>query len=90
MRAADVGRIPGLGRAFDESLYTLAARDAVHRSIDRLGGMHSPGGSCLWHVIGLEMSLKEWSAIQSLHNGRPWHPMAASGILATALGVLVE
>jgi hypothetical protein len=39
-----------------------AARTAVWRAIQAVGGIASPAGSCLWHVLGWERSLKEWGA----------------------------
>ncbi len=47
----------------------------------------SPGGSCLWHVVGWERSLKEW-ALEQGWNGRRVSQEAASGILIAALGAL--
>jgi len=49
--------------------------------------MASPGGSCVWHVVGLQMSLREW-AMQRGWNGRPMLASQATGALVTALGVL--
>ena len=39
-----------------------AARDAVWRAIQAIGGIASPAGSCVWHVVGWECSLKAWAA----------------------------
>src|SRR2546427_772778 len=38
-----------------------AARGTVWRAIQAVGGIASPAGSCLWHVLGWERSLKEWA-----------------------------
>ena len=35
------------------------AREVVWRAISAVGGLSSAGGSCLWHVLGWERSLKE-------------------------------
>jgi hypothetical protein len=51
------------------------------------GGADSAGGSCLWHVLGLECSLREWATRQGW-SGRAVHHVQAQGILLTALGVL--
>lgn len=63
------------------------ARDAVWRAILAVGGLGSAGGSCLWHVLGWERTLKEW-ALEQGWNGRRVSQEAASGILIAALGAL--
>lgn len=64
-----------------------AARAAVWRAIQAAGGIASPAGSCLWHVLGWERSLKEWAQEQGW-SGRRVSQEAASGILVAALGAL--
>src|SRR5438132_14428414 len=64
-----------------------AAREEVWRAIQAVGGPGSPAGSCLWHVVGWERSLKEWALHQGW-NGRRVSQEAASGILIAALGAL--
>jgi Domain of unknown function (DUF6456) len=64
-----------------------SARDVVWRAILAVGGIGSPAGSCLWHVVGWERSLKEW-AIEQGWSGRRVSQEAASGILIAALGAL--
>jgi len=71
----------------DLTLRQIAARDRVHDALSALGGMASPGGSCVWHVVGLQMSLREW-AMQRGWNNKPVRPSEASGILISALGML--
>ena len=71
----------------DLTVRQIAARDRVHDVLAALGGMASPGGSCVWHVVGLQMSLREW-AMQRGWNNRPVRPSEASGILISALGML--
>lgn len=63
------------------------ARETVWRAILAVGGLGSPGGSCLWHVVGWERSLKEW-ALEQGWSGRRVSQEAASGILIAALGAL--
>ncbi|MGH7029797.1 MAG: hypothetical protein ACREE9_02840 [Stellaceae bacterium] len=63
------------------------ARQTVWRLILAVGGLGSPGGSCLWHVVGWEHSLKEW-ALEQGWSGRRVSQEAASGILIAALGAL--
>ncbi|HYM71600.1 MAG TPA: hypothetical protein VET89_01370 [Stellaceae bacterium] len=64
-----------------------AARTAIWRTIGAVGGIASPAGSCLWHVVGWECSLKEWAQQQGWA-GRRVSQEAASGILIAALGAL--
>jgi hypothetical protein len=78
------------GRAKDggeAGLRVETARQHVWRAIVAVGGPNSPGGSCLWHVVGWECSLKEW-AFEQGWNGRRVSQEAASGILIAALGAL--
>lgn len=63
------------------------ARDVVWRAILAVGGIGSPAGSCLWHVVGWERSLKEW-ALEQGWSGRRVSQEAASGILIATLGAL--
>jgi hypothetical protein len=63
------------------------AREFVWQTITAVGGLGSPGGSCLWHVVGWERSLKEWALDQGW-NGRRVSPESASGILIAVLGAL--
>jgi hypothetical protein len=63
------------------------ARAAVWRSLQAVGGIGSPAGSCLWHVVGWEKSLKEW-ALEQGWSGRRVSQETASGILIAALGML--
>jgi hypothetical protein len=64
-----------------------SARTAVWHAVLAVGGLGSPGGSCLWHVIGWERSLKEW-ALERGWSGHRVSQEAASGILIAALGTL--
>ena len=64
-----------------------AARAQVWRAIQAVGGIASPAGSCLWHVVGWERSLKEW-ALEQGWSGRRVSQESASGILIAALGAL--
>ncbi|MGD6652191.1 hypothetical protein VWW24_22845, partial [Xanthomonas citri pv. citri] len=47
----------------------------------------SAAGSCAWHVLGLEMSVREWATRQGW-GGRPVSPPQAQGMLVATLGVL--
>lgn len=86
MRTTQLLRVPG------GSSDLLTERQAVARrrlaaALGLFGGAESAGGSCLWHVLGLECSLREW-ALRQGWAGRPVHHVQAQGILLTALGVL--
>jgi hypothetical protein len=63
------------------------ARRRVALAIDALGGHHSPAASCIWCVIGHQMSLRQW-ALRQRWGGRPVRPDQAQGVLVAALGVL--
>jgi hypothetical protein len=59
----------------------------VHDPIEALSGISSPAGPCVWHVIGLQRSVREWAFRQGW-GGRPVRQEQAQGILVAALGVL--
>lgn len=65
----------------------LEARRRVAEALDALGGHGSPAGSCVWFVVGLEFSVREWAMRQGW-SGRPVHGPVAQGILVAALGTL--
>lgn len=65
----------------------VGARHRIAAAIEAVGGVGSPGGSCLWHVVGLECSIREW-AMQQGWNGKPIVPAHGQGILVGALGML--
>ncbi|MGE3783622.1 MAG: hypothetical protein AB7H71_12870 [Alphaproteobacteria bacterium] len=92
LRALDISQLRLRDRPFrdmdeGQGLRIEAAREAVWRAIQSIGGIASPGGSCVWHVVGWETSLKHW-AIEQGWNGRRISQEAASGILVAALGAL--
>jgi hypothetical protein len=92
LSAFDISR-PRIDRRFkltsegDSNSRIENARDAVWRAILAVGGLDSAGGSCLWHVLGWERSLKEW-ALERGWSGRRVSQEVASGILIAALGTL--
>ena len=65
----------------------LDAKRWVHRALEALGGIGSPAGSCIWHVLGCGRSIREW-AIRQAWNGRPSDQKEAKGILIAALGMV--
>ena len=64
------------------------ARTAVWNAVLAVGGLGSPAGSVLWHVVGWEKSLKEWALEQGWSGQRQVSQEAAAGMLIAALGVL--
>jgi hypothetical protein len=87
LRALPVLRVPGTGREPQLNERQLHARRRVHAALQALGGINSPAGSCVWHVIGCGCSLRAW-AIRQGWSGRPVRQEQAQGILIAALGVL--
>jgi hypothetical protein len=83
LRAMPILRVPGTGRDPDLSERQLHARQRVHEAMQALGGISSPAGSCVWHVIGLQRSVREW-AIRQGWGGRPVRQEQAQGILVLA------
>ncbi|HEV2546309.1 MAG TPA: hypothetical protein VGU20_03145 [Stellaceae bacterium] len=69
------------------SLRQGEARKKVWEALALLGGIASPAGSCVWHVVGCEWSLREW-ALRERWGGRPLAQETAAGILIGALGAL--
>ena len=92
LKAFDVSR-PMAGRntarPFSEEpgLRIESAREVVWYAVLAVGGLGSAGGSCLWHVLGWERSLKEW-ALEQGWRGRRVSQEVASGIFIAALGAL--
>lgn len=92
LRAVDLSRLRMGQRSLrpdgeGPGLRIEAARNAVWRAIQAVGGIASPAGSCAWHVLGWERSVKEW-ALEQGWSGRRVSQEAASGILVAALGAL--
>jgi hypothetical protein len=86
IRAAPILRVPG-GRTENVNDRQIDGRRRVHVVMQALGGINSPAGSCVWHVVGLRRSVREWAMRQGW-NGRPIRQEQAQGILVAALGVL--
>ncbi|MBX6376683.1 MAG: hypothetical protein IRZ13_20955 [Acetobacteraceae bacterium] len=86
VRTTQLVRVPsGTGDTLTER--QVSARQKVAAAIDALGGLQSPGGSSVWHVLGLECSIREW-ALQQGWQGRPIAPAQAQGMFTAALSVL--
>jgi hypothetical protein len=87
LRALPMLRVPGTGRPSELNEFQLDARHRVQDALDALGGLSSPAGSCVWHVVGGERSLRDW-ALRQCWSGRPLPQGHAQGILVAALGIL--
>lgn len=86
MSTSQLIRLPG--STVDQlSNRQLDARRRVLAAMDALGGHDSPAGSCIWFVVGLEMSVREWAARRGW-SGRPVPQPIAGGILVASLGTL--
>jgi hypothetical protein len=86
MRTTQLLRIPAAS-ADTMTERQVSARQRVLSAMDALGGLHSPGGSAVWHVLGLECSIREWGSQQGWQ-GRPIAPAQAQGMFTAALAVL--
>ncbi len=89
VRCMSLMRLPGGSDPGDLTEAQLDARRRVGKALDALGGLGSPAGSCAWHVVGLQRSLREWAMRQGW-GGRPVRVEQAQGILVAALGVLMR
>ena len=87
LRGASLVKISGGGHAADLTDRQVAAREKVLRAMDVLGGINSPAGSCVWYVVGLEHSIRQWAMRQGW-SGRTVHISQAPGMLVAALGML--
>jgi hypothetical protein len=86
LRAADLARpyVDGGGKIAELSRRNNEARKEIDKAIRFVGGKGTKMGSCLWHVIGLDQSLKTWAAEQSKIVGNV-HRLGATGVLISAL-----
>ena len=87
LRALSLLRVPGNGPEPHVNEQQLDARRRIHDAMTALGGISSPAGSCVWHVVGLQRSVREWAMRQGW-GGRPVRQEQAQGILVAALGML--
>jgi hypothetical protein len=87
LRALPILRVPGTGRELHLGERQLDARRRVHAALQALGGHASPAGSCIWFVLGHQMSLRQW-ALRQTWGGRAVRPDQAMGVLVAALAVL--
>jgi len=87
LRAASLLRGDAGGAALGHG--SERARRRIIDALDALGGHGSPCGSCAWHVLGTELSLRAWATREGW-GGRPLRPEVAKGTLLGTLGVLVK
>jgi hypothetical protein len=78
LRALPILRVPGTGCEPELNERQLHARRRVHDALQALGWLSSPAGSCVWHVLGLQRSVREW-AIRQGWDGRPVRQEQAQG-----------
>ena len=86
LRAANLERT-GFSPTASPGSRVEAARKHVWQTITDIGGLGSPAGSCLWHVIGLEQTIRHWAMLQEWRR-KHLDQETASGILIGALGML--
>ena len=89
LRALPILRVPGTGREPDLNERQLHSRRRVHEAMRVLGGISSPAGSCVWHIVGLQRSVREW-ALRQGWGGRPVRQEQAQGIALAALDLLAR
>ena len=87
LRAPDLDRVPARSRDPRLGERGGEAREQVWTAMTALGGIHSPAGSCVWHVVGCEWTLKDWARREGW-GGRPLGVETAAGVLVGGLGVL--
>jgi hypothetical protein len=89
LHAPDIRRLPGCGEA-DLSVRAERARQDVGDAIDALGGFGSPQGQAAWWVLGLQMSLREYSAKKIFGAGRAVDEKHAAGVVSCACAMLMR
>jgi hypothetical protein len=87
--ASDPARVPVLTHSgrLPQHRGNAAARTAVLDSLEVLGGIQSPGGSCAWHVLGCEWTIAAWGLSRGW-GGHRVDTRVATGILLADLGIL--
>lgn len=66
VRCMPLTRLSGGGGGTDLSDAQVDARRRMSSALDALGGLGSPAGSCVWHVVGLQRSVREWAMRQGV------------------------
>ena len=86
MRVSSLLRVSG-GSNDGPTEHQAAARRRVAEALSMFGGTDTACGSCLWHVVGMECSVREWAGRQGW-GGRSINHVQGQGILVGALNVL--
>jgi hypothetical protein len=86
MRVSALVRVSG-GSGDGLTERQAAARHRVADVLGLFGGTDTACGSCLWHVVGMECSVREWAGRQGW-GGRSINHVQGQGILVAALNVL--
>lgn len=81
--APDLRRIPGQHAGEDGAIHIAAARIRIHDALKVLGGNATELGSCAWHVLGCEDSIRRWARQQNRDQKH------CAGILIAVLVLLV-
>ena len=89
IRCMPLVRLPGGSGPGEFTDAQVDARRRVGDALDALGGLGSTAGSCVWHVVGLQRSIREWAMRQGW-GGKPVNEKHAQGIVIAALGVLAR
>jgi hypothetical protein len=89
LRALSILRVPGRDASQISTSDSCTLDAACTRTLEALGGISSPAGSCVWHVVGLQRSVREW-AIRQGWSGRSVRQEQAQGILVAAVRVLAS
>ena len=86
MRVSALVRVSG-GSGDGLTERQAAARHRVADVLSLFGGTDTACGSCLWYVVGMECSVREWAGRQGW-GGRSINHVQGQGILVAALSVL--
>jgi hypothetical protein len=88
LAAADLGRLvlTSAGSRHERAQGSEHARDLVMLALATLGGPDSTLGSCAYHCLGRELSLRQWAIYRGANRRQPVN--FSTGILAGALDLL--
>lgn len=91
LRAADLSKPFVDGKSgVDLSKSAIDARRRLDDAMAAVGGYQSVAGSCLYHVVGMGMTLKQWAIFEAELRHRRCSEEAASGILVAMLDALAS
>lgn len=85
LRASDPARLPIPGKAPVEGWRVEQARRQVRAIMDRLAPREA---SAVWHIVGLEWSLRQWCEMRRGHPADPVGIEAARDILIAGIKAL--